>query len=124
MVNGLNGRRFYLLFTIYHLPRQKPRAKQRGACQSLFVSPVKSRLAELFSRLFYVAASRLNSPRLIRQSLKHRTVGVSSHKGQRRPKANGIFHFPFYGLALTISHHATRNLPRLIRPSHKRTPGH
>jgi len=40
-------------------------------------------LAELFSRLFYVAASRLNSPRLLWSLLKHRDSNVSSC-GQHR----------------------------------------
>jgi hypothetical protein len=50
-----------------HRPlKKKPRAKQRGAChrKPLFIEPLFEKRAELFSCLFYVAASRLNSPRL------------------------------------------------------------
>jgi hypothetical protein len=43
---------------------EKPRAKQRGTSEGLPVFRVRRfGLPELFSRLFYVAASRLNSPR-------------------------------------------------------------
>ena len=57
----------------------KPRAKQRGAFLKAYsISLYRERLAELFSRLFYVAASRLNSPRLFRRLLKHRDPVLSS----------------------------------------------
>jgi hypothetical protein len=52
----------YSPFTIYH-SREKPRAANNAGP---FFKPFKiavERLAELFSGLFYVAASRLNSPR-------------------------------------------------------------
>ena len=53
--------------------QKKSRAKQRGTSNRAEVFRVcPCGLAELFSRLFYVAASRLNSPRfpmvLIRRS--------------------------------------------------------
>jgi hypothetical protein len=46
--------------------KRKPHAKQRGAYDSKpsFNGPLRMKRAELFSGLFYVAASRLNSPRL------------------------------------------------------------
>ena len=42
------------------------------------ISLTLERLAELFSGLFFVAASRLNSPRLFRGLLKHRDLVLSS----------------------------------------------
>jgi hypothetical protein len=55
----------YSPFTIYH-SQKKPRAANNAGSffKPDFVTAVE-RLAELFSGFFYVAASRLNSPRFV-----------------------------------------------------------
>ncbi len=58
--------------------KEKPRAKQRGAflAEADFDWSLLERLAELFSSLFYVAASCLNSPRLFEAVLN---TSASNH---------------------------------------------
>src|SRR6185436_17704607 len=92
MVNGKWSKWAKVLFTIHHLPFTKtksPLQTTRGLPKP-FRQSQSVRLAELFSRLFYVAASRLNSPRLVRQLLKHRTDVLSSTTPAAR-RTNRIF---------------------------------
>jgi hypothetical protein len=49
---------------------KKSRAKQRGTSIRLKLTGSSFELAELFSRLFCVAASRLNSPRFSREFIR------------------------------------------------------
>ena len=70
------------LFTIHHLlftQKESPALNNAGLSYKAYsISLILERLAELFSGLFFVAASRLNSPRLFRGLLKHRDLVLSS----------------------------------------------
>jgi hypothetical protein len=57
---------------------QGPALKQRRAYLQTFFKAAVERLAELFSGLFYVAASRFNSPRFCHWLLKHCPPAVST----------------------------------------------
>jgi len=54
---------YYSPFTIYQ--KESPALNNAGLSSNPFRLVLRERLAELFSGLFYVAASRLNSPRLL-----------------------------------------------------------
>jgi hypothetical protein len=56
---------------------RKPRAVTTRGLSSNLIRAAVERLAELFSGFFYVAASRLNSPRFCQGLLKHRSLEVS-----------------------------------------------
>src|SRR5437588_645236 len=99
---------------------QKPRAgEQRGAFIKLFRTTLKD--AELFSGLFYVAASRLNSPRL---SSVIETLRTGRVKIATRSLPFTIYHLRFTSLPFTILIHASRHLPRFVRSCHQRSPRH
>jgi len=67
-----------LRFTIY---MKSPALNNAGLSYKAYsISLILERLAELFSGLFFVAASRLNSPRLFQALLKHRPLRVSSYR--------------------------------------------
>src|SRR5205823_5295848 len=94
---------------------EKPRAANNAGPSSK-LSIRFERLAELFSGLFYVAASRLNSP-LLSTAIETLTCG-----GVNLPRRRGsrAFLFTNYDLPFTLLIDAARNLSRLVRPRHQR----
>ena len=65
---------------------KEPRAKQRGASQKTF-DYYCGNDTELFSGLFYVAASRLNSPRHLSKCIE--TLAI----GRVKRRLDGVFDF-------------------------------
>ena len=80
----VNLKRDYPAPSLRCVTQQKSLALNNARLHS-FLKFVDRRFAlpVLFSRLFYVAASRLNSPRFVRESLKHRDLLLSSTTADR-----------------------------------------
>ena len=73
---------------------RKPRAITTRGLSSNLIRTAVERLAELFSGFFYVAASRLNSPRWL--LLKHRPPQLSRSHGLSKYRSWAtIFYLPF-----------------------------
>src|SRR6266567_3169130 len=99
---------------------QKPRAANNaGLSSNCFEQRLKD--AELFSGLFYVAASRLNSPRF---SSVIETSAPCRVKIATRSLPFTIYRLRFTSLPFTILFHASRHLPRFVRSSHQRSSRH
>src|SRR6267154_1901508 len=74
--SALTRQRFAKAATSRRTPQKSPAlANNAGLSSNCFEQRLK--VAELFSRLFFVAASRLNSPRFFQELLNHRLLEVS-----------------------------------------------